>query len=109
MVFIEVSFDSNFKFVVGEMYQPPKMSVIVSLDGLSLPLETVTRENRVSYLLGDLNIDLLGCPRYGLAPDLISVLLSHSFLPLMNRPTRATSTSLSLTDCVISNDFKHIN
>lgn len=59
--------------------------------------------------MGDLNIDLLGFPRSSLAVDLISILLSHSFLPLVNKPTRATSTSLSLIDYIISNDLNHIN
>lgn len=50
VVFIEICLDNNNKFVVGEMYRPPKLSAIRFLEDLGHLLEVVTMESCTCYL-----------------------------------------------------------
>ena len=52
--------------------------------------------------MGDYNINLLNCTSYSNTSDFVNVMFSSSFLPLINRPTRISETSVTLIDNILT-------
>lgn len=94
----------GWTIIIAEIYRPPRLSVAAFLSDLEEFLEEVSRNGNVCYIMGDLNINMLNFPQSGNTVDLLNILLSYSFVPLINRPTRKTATSVSLIDYIITND-----
>lgn len=82
---------------MGEIYHPPHKSLVDFISNLSNLLDSVTREGTIVYLMGDYNINSLKYPQNHYALDLMHTLVSHSFIPLASRPTRASTRVLTLT------------
>ena len=57
--------------------------------------------------MGDFNIDLLHCSSHTPSQDFIDTMFSHSFAPLINKPTRVSNHSATLIDNIFHN--KHIS
>lgn len=55
--------------------------------------------------MGDFNINLLKYPSTVTVSNFIYTLASHSYVPLVSRPTRVTTDSLSLIDNIFTNDY----
>ena len=53
--------------------------------------------------MGDFNVDLLKCNEDTFSQDFFDSLLSHSFIPLITRPTRLSSHLCTLNDNIFSN------
>ena len=63
---------------------------------MSILLSDLRKENKICYLIGDFNINLLNHDSHGLTGDFYDLMTSNSFLPLISRPTRITATSATL-------------
>ena len=68
-------------------------------------LEKTKTENKVSYLMGDYNIDLLKIESHGPTSDYNDTMSSNCFIPLITRPTRITNSSATLIDNIFTNQF----
>ena len=68
-------------------------------------------ENNLVYLMGDFNINLLNTDNHLLTEDFIETMYSHSFCPLINKPTRINSNKATVTviDNIFTNSYEHIN
>lgn len=100
---IEIEFNSQ-KITVNCVYKPPKVKVNSFLESYIPHVEYLTKKCRNIYLCGDYNIDLL---KYDLNNDVRNFadqMFSVGFLPLINKPTRITSTSATLIDNIWTND-----
>ena len=53
--------------------------------------------------MGDYNINLINYENHTLTSDFVDLLHSHSFISLINRPTRITSTTATLIDNIFTN------
>ena len=58
----------------------------------------IKEENKVSYLMGDLNIDLLKVNIHAKTNEFVNDVISQGFLPKITRPTRITPQSAKLID-----------
>ena len=58
-----------------------------------------------AYILGDVNISLLNCSSHSESSDYLDLMYTNTFIPLINRPTRVTSTSASLIDHIFTNNL----
>ena len=67
-------------------------------------LEKLSAENKISYLLGDFNIDLLKTETDENISNFYNILNSHLFIPHITKPTRITSHSKTLIDNIFSNN-----
>ena len=74
---------------------------------MGIDLETVTRENKFCYILGDYNLDLLNCESHQHTKDFLDHMYSNSFIPLINRPTRITATTATLIDNIFTNNHQN--
>ena len=61
------------------------------------------RENPRCLLTGDFNINLLDYDTCVAAQGFLDMIFSHSFLPLIDKPTRITKTSATLIDNIFTN------
>ena len=55
-------------------------------------------ENKVSYLVGDYNINLINIESHSLTSEFNDVMYSGGFIPSLTRPNRDTHTSATLID-----------
>ena len=58
----------------------------------------IKEENKVSYLMGDFNIDLLKVNIHAKTNEFVNDVISQGFLPKITRPTRITPHSATLID-----------
>ena len=105
------SINTNKKNVIYAcIYRHPSMEVEdFNKNYFDLFLEKLTKENKISYLLGDFNIDLLKTETDENINNFYNLLNSHLFIPHITIPTRITSHSKTLIDNIFSNNpqFTH--
>jgi len=87
--------------IVGVLYRPPNTNIDTFLSNLSNLLDTLNKENRPTYLLGDYNIDLLKQNTH--SESFLNLLLSSGFYPKIDRPTKVTNTTATLIDNILTN------
>ena len=71
-------------------------------------MDRIVRENKICYLAGDFNINLLNHDTHQLTAEFLNIMYSNSFIPLINRPTRITEHSATLIDNVFTNGLTNI-
>jgi len=59
--------------------------------------------NKIIYIVGDFNIDLLKNDCHNISTDFTNILYSQSFFPLIHLPTRVTKSSATLIDNIFCN------
>ena len=83
---------------MGVVYRPPNTNHVAFIDELNVILEKIKRENKICYILGDFNYNLLRAEDHIPTSNLLDWMYSYSFLPLINRPTRVTRSTATLID-----------
>ena len=68
-------------------------------------LNTVQKERKICYFLGDLNIDILQYENHKPTVTCLENLYTYSVFPLITKPTRITNESATLIDHVLTNNF----
>ena len=66
-------------------------------------------ENKICYLLGYYNIDILNYYSHVHTAQFVDMMSSSGFLPLITRPTRVTATSATLIDNIFTNNLMDIS
>ena len=102
-LFIEINkhvFRQQSNIILDIIYRPPNTDINSFNETLSTILEKLKVEHKICYLMGDYNINLLN---YSLPSDFVDLMHSHSFISLINRPTRITENSATLIDNIFVN------
>lgn len=109
-LFVEIP-QQQRNILVGVVYRRPETSTHDFINSIREILLTTQRENKLCYITGDFNIDLLKAESYRPASDLISLFHSFFFFCTITRPTRIINNSATLIDHIWSNDLpnNHIN
>ena len=102
-VFIEVNKDKLH--LHWRLYRPPGNDIRKFNEKLVSILQKITRENKISYILGDFNINLLNNDYHQPTGYFFYLMSNNSFLPLITRPTRVTANSATLIDNMFTNHF----
>ena len=71
-------------------------------------MNDVQMENKICYLLGDYNINILNYASHVHIVQFVDMMSSSGFLPLITRPTRVTATSSTLIDNIFTNYLEDI-
>ena len=66
-------------------------------------------ENKICYLLGDYNINILNYSSHVHTAQFVDMMSSSGFMPLITRPTRVTATSATLIDNIFTNNLMDIS
>ena len=107
-LFIEIDskvFQTPCNIIIGVVYRMPDSSIDIFNDRVADILNLINKENKLFYMLGDLNIDLLKCDEHRLTSSLIDILYSNNVYPLITKPTRITQNSATLIDHISTNNF----
>ena len=104
-VFLEIVNDGKRNEIFGCIHRHPSME----LDEFNKKffkdfIEKLASENKITYLSGDFNIDLLKIDIDDKISEFYSSLTSNLFVPHITLPTRITSHSQTLIDNIFSND-----
>ena len=105
-IFSELKLD-RVNIICGALYRPPNKytnAIDAFISILEETLNIVKKENKLLYLMGDFNFDLLDSDRH---TDIFTDLLFElGNIPLISKPTRI-STVMTLLDNIWTNNLKH--
>ena len=68
-------------------------------------LTQIKAEKNIAYLLGDYHINRLNIDKHAPSQDFADVMFSHSFFPVITKPTRVTDKSATLIDNIFYNNY----
>ena len=74
-LFIEFSLN-NYKVVTGVIYRPPDADVSLFNDCLDKTLGVLNKSNKLTYLVGDFNINLLNMENNPITSDFFQIMTS---------------------------------
>ena len=74
---------------------------------LSLILDKIDHEKKLSYIMGDYNINLLNHDSHP-NTTFLDTLYCKSFVPLITKPTRSIGSSHTLIDNIITNNIEEL-
>ena len=94
--------------VISVIYRPPNTDVRIFIDKMNILLDTIMKEHKLCYLLGDYNLNILNYDTHDTTAEFIDILYSHAILPLINRPTRVTQSSATAIDNIFTNNIDAI-
>ena len=90
-VFIDVNtrtMTQHKKIIVGIVYRPPSTNITTFTEHVMNIIDYLKVENKQCYILGDFNINLTNYGSHTKTQDYIYAIFQHSFIPLLNKPTR---------------------
>ena len=99
------SLDNYSSLFSRDIYRPPSANLHEFLESFQQLLHRVTRDNKMCYIMGDFNLDLLNTDLHSATNEFINALFSHFLYPLISRPTRLTSYSATLIDNIFTNNI----
>jgi hypothetical protein len=105
-IFIEIPCKKGKNIIAGTIYKSPDTKCRDFLHELDQCLNKIAAENKIVYLMGDFNFDLLKHANHKSTGDFINMMFSHNLLPLIDKPTRITPDSATLLDNIFTN---HVN
>ena len=70
--------------------------------------QILAKENKIHYLLGDFNIDLLKDETHRPTSDFLDLIYSYHLVPTILKPTCITETSATIIDNIITNSNENI-
>ena len=72
-------------------------------------LQTIVKENKDIYIMGDFNIDLLKDDIHRQTHDYLDLIYSNCLMPTILKPTRITKTSATIIDNILTNSDNKIS
>jgi hypothetical protein len=106
-IFIEIPFPNSKNIIVGNIYRAHRTDLDLFHTDLTHSLAKISAENKHSYISGDFNLDLLKYNYKNSVNNFLNTFYNHSMYPLIDRPTRITSTSATLLDNIFTNVISH--
>ena len=89
-----------------EIYiRPPNTNITQFIDYIIQLLDSIKKENKIVYLIGEFNLNLLNAESHHLTSEFLETLYSYSFMPFINKPTRVQKNTASLIDNILSNSY----
>lgn len=106
-LFVELAGTSGGKnVIIGVIYRPPDSCIRHFIESLSTTLDLINYENKLCFLLGDFNINILKSKNNAQTNEFINILFSNYFIPLIHKPTRVKDKSFSLIDNIFYKQSK---
>ncbi len=107
-VFVEIITHKK-KNIIGVIYRPPNSKYDLFENEINKVLGKIDKENKICYLMGDFNINLLKSESCDYASRFLERLLTSSYIPLILRPTRITQHTATLINNIFTNDMEAID
>ena len=74
---------------------------------IHLLMTKISKENKLVYLMGDFNLNLLNHHCHQPTSEFLDIMYSHMLFPLITRPFRVTSYSATLIDNIFTNHVEN--
>ena len=103
-LFVEINRSNEKNVIVGIVYRPPDSKLNEFLCDFDLLVEKISKENKLVFLMGDWNLNLIRHHCHKATSEFLDTLFSRLFFPLITRPTRITAHKASLIDNIFTND-----
>lgn len=100
---IEISMERIKNMIVSCVYRKPGSSIDIFMSNMERLFTTTTQ--KVNYVCGDFNIDLLNPKGHKLTNDFLELMYSMSLYPTITKPSRITTHSASLIDNIFTNNM----
>ena len=104
-IWIEIKNSKSQNVLCGCAYRNPNTNVDKFNDYINQTMEKISKENKLIFLIGDFNINLLNYEPHGETNDFINTMISHYLLPHILHPTRVTDHSATVIDNIFSNNM----
>ena len=107
LVFIKIEstvFGAKSDFSICGIYRIPDSSVHVFNERVCDLRIVVTKEKKICYLVGDLNMNFLKHEEHRLTSDFVDILYGNNMFPLLVRPAKVNDNSATLIDHIITNN-----
>ena len=101
--FVEIINPKILNIIVGTIYRHPKVGVTEFNNVLNNLLKKINQEQKIMFLLGDFNIDLMHYNDYKPTNEFLESLVSNSYLPYIIQPSWHTSHSRTFIDNIFNN------
>ena len=101
-LFIEITVPKSKNIIAGVMYKAPSVVQSEFMTSFQMVCSRIAYCSKPCIIYGDFNINILNYANPS-SQSFIDLLTSHSFLPLIDKPTRITDTSATLIDNLWSN------
>ena len=85
------------------------MSRTDAQNGLDFYFKKIDKENKVCYLMGDFNVDLLKSESHDYSNRFAEQLFTFSFSTHITKPTRVTSHTATLIDNIFTNNIEKLD
>ncbi len=84
-------------------YRHPSTDISAFSDHLQEKLSMIENENKLTFIMGDFNINLMNYDNHAQTNDFINLMFSHHLQPSVLHPTRITDTTSTLIDNIFVN------
>ena len=106
-LFVEINRPKEKNVIVGEVYRPPNQNLQDFMKSLDLLLASISKENKICYVVGDWNLDLINHHCHESSGEFLEIMYSRMFFPLITRPTRISSNTAMLIDNIFRNNLNN--
>jgi hypothetical protein len=98
---IDTKTDTNI--IIRSIYRRPGLDITIFNQIMSDILSKFATEKKEVIHMGDYNLDLLKVDTHLPTNNFIDLNFAHTFIPLINKPTRVTPTSATIIDNIYTN------
>ena len=106
-LFVEIQHNKQ-NILVGVIYRRPGTDFDDFYNSLSSILNVTKKENKLIYITGDFNIDLLKFHGDEKILDYVNLFISNNLYCTLVYPTRVTNTTATLIDNIWTNDYNNL-
>ena len=100
-LFIEIDMKHAKNVIIGVVYRAPNSNPSDFNGMLEKSLKAIAMENKLCYIVGDFNFDILKYSVSSCTSEFMSVMYSHGLYPLITKPARLTARSYPCIDNII--------
>ena len=108
-LFVEINRPKEKNIIVGVVYRPPNQKLQNFMNSLDLLLASISKENKICYLVCDWNLDLIKHHCHESTGEFLEIMYSRMFFPLITCPTRLTSNTATLIDNIFTNNLNNFS
>jgi hypothetical protein len=91
--------------IIGTVYRPPNTDLQKFNEKLSDILSCLRVENKIIYIMGDFNINILASESHAPTSEFLEDMYSYGLFPVISKPTRMTQDTMTLIDNIFTNDI----
>ena len=106
---IEIVNKHSKNCIIASCYRPPKGNVKNFSTNLNKIFDKAKLENKAFFVLGDFNLNCLSYKENSDVSGFYNNIFQHGAVPLINKPTRVTTSTATLIDNILTNSYFEVS